>query len=365
MQKWKLLLVLFIGIGVVACGGQAIPTEYPSPTDAPKSAVLPTATLSSVNAPYRTIKIDGQLVFAPGDGSIWLQDASTFQSKALLKATRDVYYEAPTFSPDGSQIAFVAYTFGATGAQVKQIRVINVDGSNPRTLYRASANGPEISFGDPRYSPDGQSLYFTATTSNGTGAEGRKNQIVRGPAAGGNPQLVLDGGQQPTLSPDAKQMAFLKFNPQRFASSLWIANADGSGATQLLADNVFAGINGQRFSPDGKWIVFAASGLPRQTLPGMASQQPKQENCVLLGCLVPTAYADGLPWDIWLVSTDGKTFKQLTELGMDSPYPVFSKDGRYIAFVSLNGLFVYDRQSSDLSELDRERVHGVLDWFQK
>ena len=82
-------------------------------------------------------------------------------------------------------------------------------------------------------------------------------------------------------------------------------------------------------------------------------------------CLVQRAHADGLPWDIWLVSSDGKRFEQMTRLGLDSPWPAFSKDGRYIAFISTNGLFVYDRETKKVSLLDNERAHGVLDWYQE
>ncbi|MGB8643695.1 MAG: hypothetical protein WCF84_00525 [Anaerolineae bacterium] len=362
----RLIVRVFLFVPVLAGCGAAVmtPPASPSPTGASASPI-PTAALSSVSAPYRTIKADGQFLFAPGDGSLWLQDAATFQSKPLLKATQDVYYEAPAFSPDGGQVVYVAYTFGADGAQIKELDAVNIDGSNPHPLYKTPDSGPTISFGDPRYSQDGKSLYFTATTLTGTGAAGRKIQAARGPANGGDWKVVIADGQQPVPSPDGARIAFLKFNPQRFASSLWIANADGGNPQQLVADNVFAGINGQRFSPDGQWIVFAASGAPRNKLPGMTLRGSPQRPCSFLACLVPAAFADGLPWDIWLVSADGKLFKQLTALGMDSPDPTFSRDGRYIAFVSISGLFIYDRQTSDLSQLDRARVHGVLDWFQK
>lgn len=127
---------------------------------------------------------------------------------------------------------------------------------------------------------------------------------------------------------------------------------------------------------DGNLIVFAASGPPKKTLPRVSlerntqsesSGEPEGETCALgivQACLVQRVHADGLPWDIWLVGPDGTRISQLTKLGFDSPWPVFPKDGRYIAFISTNELFAYDRETKQVSLLDRERAHGAMDWFQ-
>jgi Tol biopolymer transport system component len=368
------VLTLSLVLLLMACQSNQALTVTVSPAPA-STSTQPPATPSAV--PYRTIALRGQFVFAPGDSSIWIQDAASFQARPLLKHRDQEYYESPSFSPDGSQIVFVAYTFDQSGAQIKEIRAINADGTNSRTLFKPPSNGQRTYLGDPRYSPDGASIYFSLSTVQGDTVRKQTNQIVRGPATGGNWQVILDDGDHPVLSGDGKRLAFLRFNPQRFRSSLWVANSEGGQPQQLLVDDVFAGVTGQRFSPDGKWIVFAASGPPSRTLPGMSLRldspgqsalQHEEESCAFgigSACLVQLAYADGLPWDIWLVSVDGKTFKQLTQLGLDSPWPAFSRDGRYIAFISTNGLFVYDRETNRVSLLDKERAHGVMDWFQE
>jgi Tol biopolymer transport system component len=316
-------------------------------------------------------------VFAPGDSSIWLQDASTLVAKPLLKHTEDEYYESPAFSPDGSHVVYVAYTFDQGGGQVKQIRTIDVDGKDERTLFQPAPGGSETYLGDPRFSPDGASIYFSVAITQDKLLGKSLYEIARGPAGGGQWQVVLQGGDHPSLSRDGKRISFLKFNPQRFSSSLWVADSDGSNPRQLLADDVFAGVIGQRFSPDGAWIVFSASGPPRTPLPGLSLERapaypegslPQQDICfygIGPACFVQKVYADGLPWDIWLVSSDGRRFEQLTKLGLDSPWPAFSKDGRFIAFISTNGLFVYDREVKQASLLDKESAHGVMDWIQE
>ena len=70
-----------------------------------------------------------------------------------------------------------------------------------------------------------------------------------------------EGVQAPTLSPDGKQILFTrrwidKLN-DRWENSLWIMNADGSRARQL--------VNGSaaKWSPDGTRIAYIAQGEPR------------------------------------------------------------------------------------------------------
>lgn len=367
------ILILCILSLVAACRQDQIPPPIGTPTVAPTAVILKPAT---VTAPYRTIALSGQFVFAPGDSSIWLQDATTFETKPLLKHSQEEYYEAPSFSPDGSQITFVKYAFDKEGGQIKEIHSIDTNGTNDKMLFKPDPTVLKSFLSDPRYSPDGKSIYFTLSTIQNDGTRKQTNQVAHGLITGGEWQIILAEGDHPAISKDGKRLAFLKFNSQQFSSSLWVADSDGGNPRVLLTDDVFAGVIGQSFSPDGKWIVFAASGPPKKALPGASLQMSPQrrkaqavdeDSCVFgigMACLVERVFADGLPWDIWLVSSDGSKFEQLTALGLDSPWPAFSKDGRYIALISTNGLFVYDRQSKQVSLLDKEKAHGVLDWYQ-
>ena len=61
---------------------------------------------------------------------------------------------APAVSPDGSKIAFMSSTRGATNWE---IWVMNPDGSNPQRLTENGSND-----GLPAWSPDGQSIAFVS-----------------------------------------------------------------------------------------------------------------------------------------------------------------------------------------------------------
>lgn len=293
----------------------------------------------------------------------------------LLKGTSNDFYDAPSFSPDGSHIVFVSTIYNATGQPTTEIRTINVDGTDLHSLFKAPAIGPPVYFGYPHYSSDGSSIYFSIVVAGATPRE-NKFQIVRGPASGGEWTLMLDNGYMPHFSLDSKRVTFLRANPQTFYTSLWVANANGTSTQQLVADDVFLEVTGPHFSPDGQWIVFAASGPPQKKLPTSqlpsalnrpADVQSEPESCAVwfvFACLVSRAYANGLPWELWLVSMNGKSFKQLTKLQLDSPWPAFSRNGRYIGFMTFEGAFEYDHETNRVTKLSSEGGHGVIDWFQ-
>ena len=94
---------------------------------------------------------------------------------------------------------------------------------------------------------------------------------------------------------------------------------------------------------------------------------PAEDACalrLLFLCLATRAAANGLPWEIWLASADGKGFRQLTRLQLDSPWPAFSRDGREVAFMTYNGTFEIERDTNRVSKLSDEGGHGAIDWFQ-
>jgi len=75
------------------------------------------------------------------------------------------------------------------------------------------------------------------------------------------------------------------------------------------------------------------------------------------------AYADGLPWDLWLISPDGARYRQLTNVGGDSPWPAWSHDGKYIVFFETDGFFLLDVAQGTVTQLSRNGGHGIFDWW--
>src|SRR4051812_31122206 len=102
---------------------------------------------------------------------------------------------APTWSPDGKQLAVVLSKDGPS-----QIYLMNPDGSNVRRITHSGAIDTE-----PFFSPDGQFLYFTSD-------RGGSPQVYRMPAQGGDAvRLTFEGSYNvsPRISPDGKTLAFI------------------------------------------------------------------------------------------------------------------------------------------------------------
>ena len=153
----------------------------------------------------------------------------------------------PSYSPDGTRIAFAANRAAGTGTF--EIYVMNSDGSDQRLFYgdRAMSVGPS-------WAPDGKSLVFSNDREDGRV---------------GNFELFsvsVDGGTEKRLtnrpkydvdaafSPDGSRIAFVS-NADGNAE-IYMMNSDGSGVLRLTRD-----LGNDRFphwSPDGKKLIFTS-----------------------------------------------------------------------------------------------------------
>jgi Tol biopolymer transport system component len=287
----------------------------------------------------------------------------------LVKGGEGSFADAPSFSPDGNRVVYTAIKIQADGTVENAIHLIDADGKNDHAIV--TPPDPKFEYNWGVFSRDGKWIYFTSSAP--TPDSRQESELQRIPVEGGAAQSVLKDARMVTFSRDGKRITFTRLNIQNFTTSLWIADADGQNVKPLVGDDVFLTLWAQSFSPDGEWILFAASGPPSRPLPGalLLPSPPCQPELLcalvqpLLAGLAAPAYADGLPWDLWLVNSDGTRFQQLTLAGFDSPWPAWSRDGKYIAIFEITGLYVLDTTRSTLSLLRERGGHGALDWFQK
>jgi TolB protein len=152
------------------------------------------------------------------------------------------------FSPDGHTIAFDRVT-----STTDSLMLIGADGRNLRTL---------VSDAGARYlawSPDGAALAYAA---------GRTIWRVD-VATGATQQLTHDGPSgivenwQPAWSPDGTQIAFDRFERCFRCTGVWVMNADGSSAHELVMD-------GRRptWSPDGTKLALSLTSALAVDLEG-------------------------------------------------------------------------------------------------
>jgi TolB protein len=165
---------------------------------------------------------------------------------------------APAWSPDGKQLAVVLSKDGPS-----QIYLMNPDGSNVRRITHSGAIDTE-----PFYSPDGQFIYFTSD-------RGGSPQVYRMPAQGGDAtRLTFEGSYNvsPRVSPDGKALAYIA----RVDGQFRLAIMDlASRQTQLLTDGPRD--ESPSFAPNGRMLLYATDVGGRGVLAAVSSDGRVQQ----------------------------------------------------------------------------------------
>lgn len=145
---------------------------------------------------------------------------------------------APAWAPDGSKLAIVL-TYGANS----QVYTINADGSGLQQITKSSAIDTE-----PTWSNDGQWIYFSSD-------RGGKPQIYKVSSSGGEPQRVTFEGAynvSPRFSPDGKSLAMIRNDGGKFRVALQDL---ASGQVQILSEGPQD--ESPSFAPNGRVLLYA------------------------------------------------------------------------------------------------------------
>lgn len=294
--------------------------------------------------------------------------------------------DAPAVSPDGNWIAYNVRQYGLkSNTFVSNIFIQSVNGQSTRQMTASS-------FKDlaPAWSPDGKVIAFISNRANGY-------QIYTMALDGGEPRRVtnistgVSGGNNLMWSPDGKYIAFTsdvyadcetddcnrekneaketsKVKAQMFDKlpfRVWDSWKDGK-RSQLFLVELATGkttdmtkgdydvppidLGGSRdfcFSPDGKTIVFTMNMEPN------------------------------IAWstnnDIFIMPVSGGTPKKISVSPGSDNQPLYSPDGKYIAFRSMKragyeadkqDLVLYETASAKLTNLTEkwDRSVGAVAW---
>jgi Ca2+-binding RTX toxin-like protein len=191
---------------------------------------------SSVNEPAWNA-IGTKLVFRDDSSSFSTMNADGSNVKTLVGM--DSFAGNPTWSPDGSVIAFDHYIGGIN--QENRIYTVPATGGTASELTGLNAR-------DPSFSPDGTKIAFEHRDAPGIGVMDATGSnaiaITTGPS--GNA-----GDSDPSWAPNGQRLVFTR------ASQIWVVNADGSSVTQLTTG---AEASYPTWSPDGNKIAFERDG---------------------------------------------------------------------------------------------------------
>jgi Tol biopolymer transport system component len=177
----------------------------------------------------QALELTGRIAFNTRD-ELWVMDADGSNRRLLDRAPQGFAY-APTWSPDGTRIAYTRSI-----GEVNGIFVLDLTSSRERQI---SPDGVA-----PEWSPDGSRLAFVAPT-----------ELALMSPDGTDVTPLGVRGDCPTWSPDGEELAFCA--PQGEASEetdLYVTTLDGSRRRRLTRD---AGSEDPvAWSPDGERIAF-------------------------------------------------------------------------------------------------------------
>jgi TolB protein len=172
-----------------------------------------------------------RIAFAAHDGDaqrLFVMNANGTEERAVVG--EDVHWvESPAWSPDGSLIAFTASPLsGDDDPSIWDVFTIHPDGTGLRNV----TNSPADDEGAVTWSPGGDRIAFSLPT-------GRGSAIVVHRLSDGTQTSITEGSDvdsAPAWSPDGTLIAFDRAPASGGGFDLWVVRPDGSDPTRLTQD---------------------------------------------------------------------------------------------------------------------------------
>jgi len=220
----------------------------------------------------------------------------------------------PTWSPDGTRIAFASRQGGTF-----DIFVMTADGTGTRRLTSTKENDKH-----PTWSPDGSRIAF---------ARGGSGDIYVMNADGSGALRISDPLSEesdPAWSPDGRWISYVRRTPGTQVQEIWIMQPDGSERHALTSGGAKAYT--PAWSPDSARMVF-------------------------------TSDQDGEVFELYTVGIDGKGLRSVTPTAGDLFEPAWSPDGSKIAFSEGGSIFAVELGGGDVEKLtDNENNDSSPVW---
>jgi len=279
----------------------------------------------------KTIFYSTEIIIRPygrsGTSALWSVDVATGNNRMIYAGDAI----QPDVSPHGLRVAFWGLVQGTSQRDIWTLPVHGLkQGETPVPVTK----DPPVDW-NPIWAPDGRSLYFL---SNRDGVmnmwrvpiDEATGKTLGPPVSDRLPAREVGGM---TLSRDGRHLAYVD-RQQTFAFDRLTFDAQGRlvGNPEQIYESALE-VADFDVSPDGKWIVFDARGAAQE--------------------------------DVYLMSTEGKGVRQVTDDPFKDRHPKFSPDGSRIAFHSDRTgryeIWTIAPDGSGLTQLTRTQGDSIIE----
>jgi TolB protein len=257
----------------------------------------------------------------------------------------------------------IAYTV-ASSKKSKEIFVMDMDGYNAGAVTKNKSIN--IS---PSWSPDGSRVAFTSYIKGFP-------EIYSASTGGGGLKKLTDckcANITPSWSPDGGRIAYS--SSESGIANLYVMSSSGGSSRRITQSGVID--VSPSWSPGADQIVFSSEragglhvyttssgggGVNRLTFVGYQNDMPDWSP---MGDKIAFAGRDMGTFDIFIMNPDGSNIQRLTVAAGSNENPSFSPDGRYIAFSSTRegGEAIYIMRSDGSNQMRVSKGNGLLpDW---
>lgn len=230
---------------------------------------------------------------------------------SVRRITREGGFYAPSWSPDGTSIAFRQIVEGTRA----DVGVITPDDESPPVLLTRGENA-RASRWPLDWSRDGKRIDYASWRA-------REDQFVWTVSkTGGEPLRALPDvaccQQAVARAADGKQLVYVTHNGD-FTLDLWLISDHGAPALNLTSGRVFAPM-GPRWSPDGTRIAFSGYVVDAEgDVEGLAAH--------LAGGAAPDS-------ELFVLSVPDAELTRLTDNDANDEAPTWSPDGKQLLIQS-------------------------------